>query len=57
MARRIRFSLEMADGEKVSNLAEFKKHFDAEKAIGYFKDGRLLKWLRDRSYSEEARVC
>ena len=54
MAKKIKFSLEMADGEQVYNLEEFKKHFDAKKAIGYFKDGRLLNWFRSHSYNEEA---
>lgn len=54
MAKKIKFLLEMADGEPVYNLEEFKKHFDAKKAIGYFKDGRLLNWFRSRSYNDEA---
>ena len=54
MAKKLKFSLEMTDGKFVRNLKEFKKHFDAKKAIGYFKDGRLLNWLHSRSYNKEA---
>lgn len=54
MAKKIKFLLEMSNGELVSNLEEFKNHFDAKKAIGYFNDGRLLNWLRSHSYNEES---
>ena len=44
----------MADGEKVRTLDELKKHFDIKSVVGYFKDGRLLNWLRARYYDDEA---
>lgn len=54
MAKKIKFALEMAEGEKVRDLDNFKKYFDVEKAVGYFYDGRLLTWLKDRYYDDEA---
>lgn len=44
----------MADGEKVRTLEELKNHFDIKSVVGYFKDGRLLNWLRARYYDDEA---
>lgn len=54
MAKRIKFALEMKDGMQVRNLDDLREHFDLDKTIGYFVDGKLLKWLEDRYYDEEA---
>ena len=54
MARKIKFPLEMADGAQVRTIDELKEHFDIEKVVGYFTDGRLLNWLKSRYYDEEA---
>lgn len=54
MAKRIKFALEMKDSVQVRNLDDLRKHFDLDKTIGYFVDGKLLKWLEDRYYDEEA---
>ena len=55
MARKIKFALEMANGVKVrSNLDELRANFDVEKAVGYFLSGKLIEWLEDRYYDEEA---
>ncbi|WP_455630207.1 tetratricopeptide repeat protein [Megamonas sp.] len=54
MAKRIKFALEMKDGAQVRNLEDLKENFDLEKAIGYFLDGKLMTWLNDRYYEEEA---
>ena len=54
MAKRIKFALEMKDGIPVRSLEDLRKHFDLDKTIGYFVDGKLLKWLKDRYYDEEA---
>ena len=32
----------MADGAQVRTLDDLKEHFDIEKVVGYFTDGRLL---------------
>lgn len=48
MAKKIKFALTMKDGTKVRTLNELREHFDLERVIGYFLDGRLQKWLEDR---------
>ena len=54
MAKKIKFALEMANGEQVRNINALKEHFDIEKAAGYYLSGKLLTWLRDRYYDFEA---
>ena len=54
MAKRIKFALEMKDGMQVRNLDDLREHFDLEKIVGYFLDGKLITWLNDRYYDEEA---
>lgn len=55
MARKIKFALEMADGTMVrNNLEELRQHFDIERIICYFLNGKLLEWLEDRYYDDEA---
>ena len=55
MAKKIKFALEMADGVKVrSGLEELREHFDMEKIAGHFLSGKLLEWLEDRYYDNEA---
>lgn len=49
-----KFALPMKDGVAVSTMAELREHFDLKKAIRYLGNGRLMKWLRDRGYDEEA---
>lgn len=55
MARKVKFALEMADGTKVRNsLEELREHFDMESIISYYLSGKLLEWLEDRYYDDEA---
>lgn len=54
MARKEYFALKMADGAKVRDIYELKKHFDLESVVKYFSEGLLLTWLTDRYYDEEA---
>lgn len=54
MARKIKFSLEMPNGKKVNTIEELQDNFDLEKVMAYFLDGKLLRWLDDRYYDEEA---
>ena len=55
MARKIKFALEMANGVKVrSNLEELRENFDIDKAVGHFLSGKLVEWLEDRYYEDEA---
>ena len=44
-----KFTITMADGYKVNILEELKEHFDINIVMGCFNDGRLLRWLKDRS--------
>lgn len=54
MAKKIRFPLEMADGAEVRDLEELQEHFDLETVAEYYKNGKLLTWLRDRYFEDEA---
>lgn len=51
MAKRIKFPLEMKDGNKVRTIEEFRTYFDSEKAVMYFLNGKLQGWLEDRHYA------
>lgn len=44
----------MKDKEQVRTLEDLRAHFDINKAIAYFLDGKLMTWLEDRYYEEEA---
>lgn len=52
MAKKIKFPLEMKEGNKVRTIEEFRLYFDAEKAIMYLLNGKLLDWLEDRHYEK-----
>ena len=54
MAKKIKFALQMADGEKVRTIEDLREHFDLESVMTYFSDGKLLEWLGDRYYDTEA---
>lgn len=54
MAKKIRFTLEMKDGVKVGTLEELQNNFDMECIVGYFLDGKLVKWLESRYFEELA---
>lgn len=54
MAKKIRFPLKMENGAEVRNLDDLKENFSVESVVGYFRDGRLLTWLKDRYYESEA---
>ena len=43
--KKIRFPLEMAEGKMVKELDELQEYFDLEKALEYFQNGKLQKWL------------
>ena len=53
MAKKIRFPLKM-NGTDVRTLEELREHFDLESVLGYFANGKLVTWLRDRYYDNEA---
>ena len=54
MAKKIRFSLEMKNGVEVTDLEGLQENFDLEKVKEYMVNGRLLTWLQDRYYEDEA---
>ena len=54
MAKKIKFALKLKDEADVRTLEALQEHFDFEKVTAYFLDGKLLEWLEDRYYDEEA---
>jgi len=54
MAKIIKFALELKNGESVRTIEDLRQHFDLEKVVAYFMNGRLLTWLRHRHLDEEA---
>ncbi len=54
MAKKIKFALEMANGVQVRTIEELRDNFDQGKAMEYFVNGKLVEWLEDRYYDEEA---
>lgn len=50
----IKFPLQLRDGEEARSMEELREYFDLEKIIGYFQDGRLVKWLDCYLYADEA---
>ena len=55
MARIVKFALEMKNGFQArNNINELRDHFDYGKIVGYFTDGRLVRWLANRGYEKEA---
>lgn len=53
MAKKIRFSLKI-NGADVRTIEELRENFDLEGVLGYFANGKLVIWLRDRYYNGEA---
>lgn len=53
MANIIRFPLKM-NGADVRTIEELREHFDLESVLGYFANGKLATWLRNRYYDNEA---
>lgn len=54
MARKIRFPLQMKNGVQVRTLEELRENFDLESVLGYFENGKLATWLKDRYYDDIA---
>lgn len=50
--KKIRFPLEMAGGKMVKELEELQEYFDLEKALEYFYNGKLQKWL-ENTYNDD----
>lgn len=56
MAKKIKFPLKLKDDFQVRTLAELKEHFDLDKIVAYFLDGKLLIWLKARYYEPEVKA-
>ena len=54
MVKKIKFPLEMAGNVPVRTLEELREHFDLERTLTYYVDGKLYAWLLDRYYEYEA---
>lgn len=54
MVKKIKFPLEMDNGVMVRTLEELKDNFSLEKILGHFTSGKLVTWLNDRYYEDEA---
>jgi len=55
MARKVKFPLELKDDYQArSNIEEIREHFDLEKIIAQFYNGRLKIWLGDHYLPEMA---
>jgi len=54
MAKKERFPLEMADNAQVKSLEELREHFDLASVLRFYTNGKLLEWLSDRYYEDEA---
>ena len=54
MKRKERCSLLMADGAQVRNIDDLKAHFNLGAVVKHFKEGKLLTWLDERYYDDEA---
>lgn len=54
--RKIKFALELKDGQEARSIEELREYFDLEKVMGYLHDGKLVEWLEDRFYEDEAKA-
>ncbi|WP_160360590.1 DUF5050 domain-containing protein [Clostridium chromiireducens] len=54
MAKKIKFPLEMENGVMVRTLEQLKDDFSLEKVLNYYASGKLITWLNDRYYEDEA---
>jgi phosphotransferase system HPr (HPr) family protein len=55
MARKIRLKEPLlVNGVEVRDIDSLRENFDVESLIGYAFDGKLVKWLRERYYDDEA---
>ena len=54
MAKKVKFPLDMGNEVYVRTLEELKENYNTEKVTEYFLDGRLLTWLNDRYFDDEA---
>ena len=51
----VKIPLKMSDGTPVRTIEELREHFNLADVLGYYSNGRLIKWLTDWYYDEEAK--
>lgn len=51
----VKFPLKMADGATVRTIKKLQNHFDFAAVLAYYENGRLVRWLENGYYEEEAR--
>ena len=56
MDRKVKFPLDMGNKVMVRSIEELKSNYNAEKVTEYFLNRKLLTWLEDRGYDEEAEM-
>ena len=54
MSKKKRLPLLMADDVEVHNIDDLKAHFNISAIVKNFKEGKLLTWLEERYYDDEA---
>lgn len=54
MAKKVKFPLKLADGTQARDMDELYTHFDLVSVLGHYINGKLVEWLADRYYEEEA---
>lgn len=52
--RKNKFGLDFGDGAEIQTMEELREKFNLKKVMEYFKNRRLMAWLEDRFYSDEA---
>ena len=50
----VKFPLKMADDTMVRTLEDLREHFDLTTVLSYYDNGRLVKWLENGLYDDEA---
>ena len=50
----VKFPLKMSDGAMVRSIEELREPFDLTTVLSYYDNGRLVKWLENGYYDEEA---
>ena len=54
MAKKVRFPLEMDGGIEVRDIESLRENFSLQRIMGYFENGKLSTWLRDRYANDMA---
>lgn len=54
MAKKVRFPLEMDGGIEVRDIQSLRANFSLQRVMGYFENGKLVTWLRDRYANDMA---